>query len=124
MAASTVSTPPHSRLVGIISSPITSGFSGNTIGNGRTCGPNASNTTPRSSTSRPIVTITIANTDSPTRRAKKMRSISQPTTPASTKASGMPTIIGSPMLTTIHHCRNPPSTTSSPCAKLNTLLAR
>ena len=74
--------------------------------------------------SSPIVTITMAKIDSPTRREKKMRSISNPNSAATTKASGRPTMSGNPIDSTIHHTTKPPNTTSSPCAKLNTLEAR
>ena len=80
----------------MITSPMMIGCSGKMMGKGRDCGPNSSSTRPRIKISRPIVTMTIENTDSPTRREKKMRSISSPNTADAKKASGMPIHSGRP----------------------------
>ncbi len=100
------------------------GFNGKMIGNGRTCGPNINRMRPLMRIRRPIVTITIAKPDSPTRREKKMRSMISPKIADTTIASGSATNSGSPVWMTIHQTMKPPNTTSSPCAKLNTFDAR
>jgi len=71
-----------------------------------------------------MVTITIENEDSPTMRAKKVRSMARPTKPAASKASGTAASRGSSRSAASHQTMKPPRTTNSPCAMLKTLLAR
>lgn len=52
---------------------------------------------PRIKISRPIVTMTIEKTDSPTSRAKNIRSIIKPNSAELANAMGKPTHIGSPI---------------------------
>jgi hypothetical protein len=51
---------------------------GSSTGKDLSAAPQTTSTTPRIRITRPMVTITMENTDSPTRRSKNRRSISQP----------------------------------------------
>ena len=116
--------PPIRRFIGINISPRNKGFSGKMIGKGLTAGPNTSSTKPRSRIKRPTVTMTIEKTDSPISFVRKIRSIAYPTSPARTSERGIDNQRLSPACIVVNQTMNPPMITSSPCAKLNTLLAR
>ena len=64
--------------VGKIRSPTMMGAVGKMAGKERSPAPQTTSTTPRMRMTKPIVTITMENTDSPMRRSKKSRSMSQP----------------------------------------------
>ena len=85
----TVSKAPITKLEGKIMSPTISGAGGSSTGKERSAGPQTTSTMPRIRITRPMVTITMEKTDSPTSRSKNSRSISQPYAIAQTKASGI-----------------------------------
>ncbi len=62
--------------------------------------------------------------DSPISFVRKIRSIAYPTSPARTSERGIDNQRLSPACIVVNQTMNPPMITSSPCAKLNTLLAR
>ena len=76
--ANKVITAPITSDDGKIMSPTISGAAGSSAGNERSAGPHTTRTMPRIKITRPIVTITMENTDSPTSRSKNSRSMSQP----------------------------------------------
>ena len=69
---------PMTREEGKIMSPTMKGAGGSRTGNERSAAPHTTMTMPRIRITSPIVTITIEKTDSPTKRSKNRRSISQP----------------------------------------------
>ncbi len=70
------------------------------------------------------MTMTIENTDSPISFVRKIRSIAYPTRPARNNDRGIDNHRLSPTCIVVNQTMKPPMITSSPCAKLNTLLAR